>query len=339
MAESTYTKNDAHTIRLGLIVSFILLNVLVLIGVIAYGEKYYMKVYWITSESTRMAAVTWAFMTSLMLLNSLYLLSTLYGFIFLHHSHLRVWTCLISDDYWCPSMKSTKLYSDEVASLLVKLTVVPFAIVVELIIAGRLTSRTLLPFPGSLAARYHCCSFRNAKKVIQTILIWNVMVFIQLIFGAALLPFGMLMVIVPVTAISVISTLFLVLFTFTVFITYFILQWCNPISFKQCCSLNFGFHIFTAVVILSLAVSSLSLYYYVIGLGVQPWSVKGSILSLLPSFLVTPLLWFAKKYYFKKDRATEDVEDDLSMTVRMAHPENTEEEEEEEEANEERNLV
>ena len=64
--------------------------------------------------------------------------------------------------------------------------------------------------------------------------------------------------------------------------------------------------------------------------------MKGSILSLLPSFLVTPLLWFAKKYFFKKDRATEEVEqNDISMTVYVhnqstAHSENSEEEEEEE---------
>ena len=70
----------------------------------------------------------------------------------------------ISDADWCASVKSTKLYSDEVASLLVKLTVVPFTIVVELIIAVRLTSHTLLPFPCTMATRSQCCSFRNVVK-------------------------------------------------------------------------------------------------------------------------------------------------------------------------------
>ena len=299
-----------------------------------------MKVRQITSGSTRMTAVTWAFMAASMFFNSIYLCSTFYG-ISLNHTHPRVWACLISERDWCDSMKSTKLYFDEVASLLVKLAVVPFTVVIELIIAVRLTNCTLLPFPCSMATRSQRCSSTIGKRVIQTILIWNTMIVTQVIFGVILLPFGMTMVIIPVTALSVISTLFLVLFTFTVFITYFILQWCNPISFKQCCSLFFCFHIFTAVVILSLSVSTLSLYYYVMGLGVQPWSVKGSILSLLPSLLITPLLWFAKKYFFNKDRVTEDVEDGLSMTVRskfMAHLENTEEEEEEE-VNEEKNLV
>ena len=99
---------------------------------------------------------------------------------------------------------------------------------------------------------------------------------------------------------------------------------------------------FTAAVILLVIVTALSLYYYVFQLGVQPWSVKGSILSLLPSFLITPMLWVIKKYFFKKDRAT-DVEEGFSMTVHhqsTSHQENTEEEEEEEEAyGEERKLV
>ena len=340
MAESTYNKDDVHSIRQGMIVSFTLLNVLVLIGVLSFGQQCYKKVYRMTSGSTRLSAVTWAFMITVLLMNSVYLASTLYELISLKHSDPRIWTCLVSDADWCASVKSTKLYSDEVVSLLVKLTVVPFTIVVELIIAVRLTSHTLLPFPCTMATRSQCCSFRNGKRVIETILIWNVMVFVQIIFGVALLPVCILMVIAPVSTILCISIIFIVLpFAITGFIAYFILKWCNPISFKQCFSLYLCAHIFTTVVILSLSYNAVSLYYSSIILGVEPWSVKGSILSLLPSFLVTPLLWFAKKYFFKRDRATEEVEQNgISMTVHnqsTAHSENSEEKEEEEDQEEE----
>ena len=286
-----------------MIVIFTFLNVLIYIVVLAYRKKCYMKVHRITSGSTRMAAVTWAFMTALMLLNSLYLFITLYGFT--KRSHPRIWACLISDAVWCSFMKSTKLYCDEVASLLVKLTVVPFTIVLELIISVRLTNRTLLPFPCIMATRCHCCSFRiTGRRVIETILIWNVMVFIQIIFGVILLPFSMLLVIAPITTMSVFSTVFLTLVIFTGMIAYFIVQWCIPISFKQCCLISLCPHVFTSILILVLITTALSLYYDAISLGVQPRSVKGSIISLLPSFLVTPLLWFAKKYFLKKDRTT-----------------------------------
>ena len=75
--------------------------------------------------------------------------------------------------------------------------------------------------------------------------------------------------------------------------------------------------------------------------------MKGSILSLLPYFLVTPtpLLWFAKRYFFKRERMTEKVtQDGFSMIVHnqsTAHAENIEEEEEEEDdnVNEERRLI
>ena len=80
-------------------------------------------------------------------------------------------------------------------------------------------------------------------------------------------------------------------------------------------------------------------------LGVEPWSVKGSILSLLPSFLVTPLLWFAKRYFFKRERTTEEMEQNgfsmIAQNQSTAHAENIEEEEEEEDddVNEERKLI
>ena len=117
-----------------------------------------MKVHRIT---TRLAVVAWASMITALFMNCLYLLSTIYGFASFHP---RVVACLISEGDWCASMKSTKLYSDEVASLLVKLTVVPFTVVVELIIAARLTSHTLLPFPCSMATTSQCCSFRSGQK-------------------------------------------------------------------------------------------------------------------------------------------------------------------------------
>ena len=209
VSESTYKKYYVHSIRQGLIISFTLLNILVLIGVLSYGQQCYKKVHRITSGSTRLSAVTWAFMITVLLMNSLYLASTLYELISLKHPDPRIWTCLVSDADWCASVKLTKLYSDVVGSLLVKLTVVPFTIVVELIIAVRLTSHTLLPFPCTMATRSQCCSFRNGKRVIETILIWNVMVFIQIIFGVALLPVGILMVIAPVSTISYISIMFI----------------------------------------------------------------------------------------------------------------------------------
>ena len=185
---------------------------------------------------------------------------------------------------------------------MVKLTIVPFAIVVELVIALRLTGCTLLTFPCTMANSSQYCFFRYGRTAIQTILIWNVMIFIQLTFGVVLLPVGILTVIAPVTTISLISTMFLLLIEFTGFFVFFILRWCNPISFRRCCSITLYAHIFTTIVILLLSAIALTLYFSLIGLGVQPWSVKGSILSLLPSILVTPLLWFAKRYFFKKER-------------------------------------
>ena len=77
VAESTYNKNDVHSIRQGMIISFTLLNILVLIGVLSFGQQCYKKVHQITSGSTRLSAVTWAFMTTALLMNSLYLVSTL----------------------------------------------------------------------------------------------------------------------------------------------------------------------------------------------------------------------------------------------------------------------
>ena len=335
LAESKYNDNDIHYIRVVMIISFTLLNTLALMGVLSYGKQCYKKVRQITSVSTRLAAVTWAFMITALLMNLLYLSITLYNMVNVKHPYPKIWSCVISDHDWCDSMKSTKLYSDEVASLLVKLIVVPFTVVVELIIAVRLTSHTLLPFPCSTATRFQC-SFRNGKRVLETVLIWNVMVFIQIVFGVALLPVGILMVIAPVTTLSCVSAVYLLLpFAFIVFIAYSILQWCSPISFKKCCSISTCAHLFTAIVIMSLSYSVLTLYYSVIALGVEPWSVKGSILSLLPSFLVTPLLWFAKRYFFKKDRATEKVEQKQST----AQSENNEEEEEEDGVSEESKLI
>ena len=80
LAESTYNENDVHLIRLGMITSFTLLNVLVLIGVLMYGKQCYMKVYHVTSASNRLAAMTWAFMLTASLINALYLLMTFSGF-------------------------------------------------------------------------------------------------------------------------------------------------------------------------------------------------------------------------------------------------------------------
>ena len=165
--------------------------------------------------------------------------------------------------------------------LITKAVILPVALMVEFVAAVYIAKE-------STTTRF--------TLVVQTFVIWQLLVFVQITVGLLSIPFLVLMFISPAFVLLQVGVL-LVLFLIIVFILTTI-----PLPNRRKCKTKSCFQTLSitieTVVIATLAASACFTYFMITRSGMNMSGVKGYIVSLIPTIFITIFVWIIKKKFF-----------------------------------------
>ena len=285
----------AQDIRIVLTLLYISLNIFILLVFMVAGNQCQEK---LTALGFTQSSRTYlmAVLIGMAFFNITYIVSFVYGLV---SNYPTVWATMKgSQSSRNPSIPTgTRLYKDEEITLILKYITLSVTVIIELFLAMKVHDNPRFPLP-SLTVKLccyscRCCSLRLKYKTLQTLIWWNVMVFIQILVGQLVLPILILLTIAPATTISVIGTVALVHIYFVIAILCLVQIIRYHCSWKKC-----GFalaELFGLIVFLVLLASLVYFYLEVLRAGSSLTGIKGLIFSLIPSVVLSLTAWAIKK--------------------------------------------
>ena len=197
--------------------------------------------------------------------------------------------------YW--STGNTSLYNDGMAAFTARITLLPFVYILELLIAAHIPKDTGLPIPSIIQRMFFCClcfSSSTQSKIIQTLAVWQIMIFIQSLTMNAF-TVGVFFLISPLWVILVLGT-FACCLLFAVVVVAYLLHHCTTNRNQNCsckiCAINclnfIGTFLSFLIVLTLLSVYFLMVYKITGG-------VSGFLVSVLPPVILSLIGWCIKK--------------------------------------------
>lgn len=307
-----------HKIRELLLYIFISLNILIPFTTATFTADLYRKLcqkiikndYFRTSP--QVTSYIWAIALLLVFFNWGYLLASL---LILMDGKPFVIECMTKH---CVVPKHTLLYKDEFTTCVAKFVTVSTAFVMELIVAIRVTKNLQFPYPPLLLI-CHCKCYKTkmSTKILQTFLLWNALIFVQLVGGSIALPLCIFVTIAPVATIQVISVSVSAMLFFTIVFSY-LLQTESNILYKykwRTCLVQ----LVAATTIMALIVALTVLYNSVLDSGASPTiGFRRLLLSLVPPFSVSLIILLIKRRLLsRKDFSARVVTDNQGQVNSM----------------------
>ena len=189
---------------------------------------------------------------------------------------------------------STNLYSDEMATLAARITLLPLVYTLELLIAANIPKDTGLPIPSVIQRMFFCClcfSSNIQSKIIQTLAVWNIMIFIQSLTTSAI-TVGVFFLIIPLWVISVLGAI-ACCFLFAVVVVAYLLYRCTINRNQKCSCKRFTINCTGIFLSFLIVLTLLSVYF------LMTYKISGGVTGLLVSFLPPVVLsligWCVKK--------------------------------------------
>ena len=190
--------------------------------------------------------------------------------------------------------RNTSLYSDGLATLFVKITLLPLVYTLELLIAAYIPKDTGLPIPSAIQRMFFCClcfSSSIRSKIIQTLAVWNIMIFIQSLTTNAI-TVCVFFLIIPLWVISILGAI-ACCFLFAVVVVAYLLHHCTTNRNQKCSCKRFTINctgLFLSFLIVFTLLSAYFLMTYKISGG-----VTGFLVSFLPPVVLSLIGWCVKK--------------------------------------------
>ena len=306
------TKSIGGNIRKVLLAIFILLNLIVLHATVTYGTKWYCRFYEIVNDRSQKASSTYLVVGTIMTIFNILYLTAIVGMCTAKHSipPIYISECTGISDWGCSPSHDSSLYKDVLAAFITKMSVIFIAIIINLLVAFKAVMKT----PLFTASWWHSSKY---SRVVQTILLWNTFVFVQIWVGLVCLPACMLLLITPLQTLSVLcGTLLMVAFV-TAFIVY-ILQ-LGKMCHVRACSLGrecgyFSWNLILVALTVTLVCAIAILYFSLLPQGVH-LSTRGVIFSLIPSIALSVTTWVIKRKFLNKKRKPEKQLSTSSMST------------------------
>ena len=244
----------------------------------------------------------------------IYLQVVAVGMIIANSLHLTAFLAVLSSDMpavWAtmkglpnpPIPTGTALYKDEKITFIVKYTILPVTAIFDLFLAVKASHSSHHPPSSKDVKLFGCCccccsqrmksKTRALQKAFQTLLWWNVMLFIQIHVGQVALPVIMLFIIAPGQTVAVVGTIGLAHIFFAialVCLAQIVCYHCSPKNCGHACA-----ELMVLVVFLVLGISVAAFYYQVLQAGSNVKGIKGAIISLAPSIVLSLTAWFIRK--------------------------------------------
>ena len=311
-----------HFYRLCLLGAFVFLSILTPIVLAKLVSLHYPKIRNKASTGHFMRYLYWAAAGIAFLINVGYIATSLAEQYYYNHPsitscmfQLSVYKCLIPTD--------TSVYNDEVLTLVAKCTIVPVAVLIELLIS-------VYTVKNDCDVRQICigCKRSSLKHYlllsVETIALWSILMAIQLL-AMTVTPLCVLLLIRPQVTITGIIFWLLAPVGFTVIVAYMLYQCQQPRrrSFQsnvRCCG-SMCVHFVAINATIGLILTLIVLYEVMLLVQVQiETGVKGIVLSLLPSFPLSALGWYLRKRSQRIKRTQRRSETDLNEEMMQLLP-------------------
>ena len=220
----------------------------------------------------------------------------------------------------------TALYEDEKITFIVKYTILPVTALIDLRLAAKASHGSRYPLSSKAVKLFGCCccccsqkmKSKSLKKTFQTLLRWNVMLFIQIYVGQVALPAIILFTIAPGQTVATVGWIALVHICTAVALVCLAQIVCYHCSWKK--SGHECAELMVLIVSLVLFSSVVTLYSAVLQVGSNLMSVKGAIISLAPSIVLSLIALFIRKKIIsqaKENKLLETVTDHGYQDERM----------------------
>ena len=304
--QDNYRKDFKNT-HLGFLLTFIFLNLLLPATLLRHAYKWSTnkrlnKIY--RGPNLRLAIMLfWVAGFIVTLFNTLYVV----GAIAVHlHGHPAALRCFIHTKYECSVPKSEYENTFTMEALNSKAAVFPVAIATELIAAVLVARKLEIAAPPLFASKIcRCCRMAGCFK---TFVFWQFFIFVQIVIGLMGIPLTITLVISPAkTTLNLISLTFFFL-SLAFFVRFIFSIDCSKSSYKlknifvQCISL------LEAVLSMAVLTGVICEYFILTGEGLSMKGVKGYVVSLLPTILLSLFVWALKRKLMKKSSHSEPPE-------------------------------
>ena len=195
----------------------------------------------------------------------------------------------------------TALYEDEKITFIVKYTILPVTALIDLLLAVKASHSSHFPLSSKAVKLFGCCccccsqrmKSKTLQKIFQTLLWWNVMLFIQIYVGQVALPVFILFIIAPGQTVANVGVIALAHIFISIALVYLAQIVCSHFSQKNCghaCA-----ELMVILVSLVLLSSVAGFYFQVLQTGSNVKSIKGAIISIAPSIVLSLTAWFIRK--------------------------------------------
>ena len=291
ISDSCSGLDTIHAIHISLLVAYISLNLLIPIMVTKVSATYYLKISQniLMKKQTPASITFWAAVVVLSALNTVYLILSISLYAEGNISvgpHVKQYI----------NYPGTNFYTDCMAAFAARIVIIPLVYTLELLIAARIPKDTGLPIPSAIHNIFFCCrcfSSSMRSKIIQTLAIWQIMIFIQ---GLTMnvIPVGIFFLINPVWSLSVLGTYACVLLVAVVIVAHLMHQCTAKRSQKHRCK-----RYTTTCLQITGSILSFLLCFHLLAVYLMVIRVSGGAIGFLGSFLPPVTLsvigWCLKK--------------------------------------------
>ena len=197
----------------------------------------------------------------------------------------------------CTIPKAAIFYDVSIGILVTKITLLPIAVLVELTIAIYVTKR--IPRPELLShsnvqkTKTACCFF------MKVFTLWQALIFVQIMVGSVSIPFLILLLVSPVQSVL----LSVELITFIISTSGCLLS--IPLPPIRCklnvysCTKQWFLYVKTFLIMAVIFLVSTT-YCLIVKEGISMGSVKGYVLSLVPTIPISILIWMIQERIRRK---------------------------------------
>ena len=203
----------------------------------------------------------------------------------------------------CPPDFPAALYRDDLLAYITKVVTLSITLVVYLLLAACTPKVSRYPIPYSMQklccclSCVCCCCRSTHSKIIQTIVLWNILLFIHFI-AMTTIPIGTFLLLAPARTILILATFATTMLSVPVVIAH-ILEFVNSrrrntvnrspaTCMYQCIQLT------ATVAVLLMVVTVTYIYAYLLLIGADTRGVYGIIWSIFPSFTLSLVGWYVK---------------------------------------------
>ena len=279
---------NVHYCRVALLCAFAFLNILTPIVLAKSLSWYYPRVRAVASGRHFTACLYWAAALITFLCNVVYTAASLCNHF---HNHPAITSCIIElSKRKCSIPSDTSLFKDEILTLVAKVTIIPIAVFVELVVSI-LTVRHHI-----IVGRRHYFWKHCLLETVHVIGLWNILIVLQIITMSAI-PLCVLLLTHPQVTFLCLVLLIMVLVGLTAIVAYLMYQCQSPRRNIRHCGSIFA-HFTVIISTMGLIFSLLWLYEQMLVAQVQvETGIMGIVLSLLPSLPLSALGWYVKRRY------------------------------------------